>query len=279
MSELRPVRATDVEAVCAFLGENMHRGMTKEQYRPIFQYPWDVERPVMGYLLEDEGRIVGFLGAIYSERPIGGRIERFCNLTNWCVLPEFRNESLKLMFAYLSQRKQTILSLSPSAESQKILRAMKYQLLDTFKLFSVPLAHAWTMFGRGRLLWERNEIEAILDERQTKILEDHARTGCRFLAIQDGYRSCFIVSKKRKKQGLWFTEILYVSDAELLRRYFERVKLHLLLKDRTLLLAVDERLLEGRLPLMLPYRRATYYQSPSLKPREIDNLYSEIAVL
>src|SRR5579863_502257 len=103
MPELRCVLQSDVAAVCAFLGKNMHRGMTADQYRPLFSYPWLADKPGMGYILEEDGQIVGFLGAIYSCRRVSGRMERFCNLTNWCVLPEYRNESLKLLFAVLGQ--------------------------------------------------------------------------------------------------------------------------------------------------------------------------------
>jgi hypothetical protein len=279
MAELRAVRESDIGIVCAFLGEHMHRGMTDDEYRPLFSYPWMADKPGMGYLLEERGQLVGFLGAIYSCRSIRGRVERFCNLTNWCVLPEFRNESLKLLFAVLGQRGQVIVNLSPSDEVQKMLTAMRYRLLDTFKLFSFPLSHFWTITGRGRMLWEGAQMQVILDEHQQEIVRHHAGTGCRFLVITEGRSNCFVVSKRRKKQRVPFTEILHVSDPDLLRRNFERVKLSLLLRDRTVALAIDERLLRNRLPLMLPYRRVSYFQSTSVNAADIDNLYSEIAIL
>jgi hypothetical protein len=279
MAELRPVLTSDIEAVCAFLGENMHRGMAKDEYRSLFTYPWMPEKSSMGFLLEEKGQVVGFLGAIYSDRIIRGKPERFCNLTNWCVLPEFRNESLKLLFAILGQRGQTVVNLSPSEEVQKMLNAMRYSTLDMFKLFSVPLAQFWTLAGRGNLLRDPVEIHRQVDEAGRKVICDHSGTGCRFLAIAHDGVTCLIVSKKRCKQGISFSEILHVSAPELFRRNFERVKLALLFKDRTLLLAIDERLLKSRLPLMVPYRRVSFLKSSSMMPQDVDNLYSEIAVL
>jgi hypothetical protein len=279
MAELRAVAPGDIEAVCTFLAANMGRGMKQEQYRPLFTYPWMPEKPGMGYMLEDSGRIVGFLGAIYSDRVIRGESKRFCNLTNWCVLPKFRNESLKLLFAILGQRGQTIVNLSPSEEVQKMLNAMRYRTLDVFKLFSLPLSHFWTLGGPGELVSDAAKIESRLDEAGRKVIADHAATGCRFVAIVNGSQTSLIVSKKRRKQGVGFTEILHVSEVELFRRNFERVKLALMRKDRTMLMAIDERMLGPRLPLMLPYRRMSFLNSPSIAPREIDNLYSEIAVL
>jgi hypothetical protein len=233
----------------------------------------------MGYLLQEGDRIVGFLGAIYSCRKIGGKMEQFCNLTNWCVLPEFRNESLKLLFAILGRRGQVIVNLSPSPEVQTMLTAMRYRSLDKFKLFSLPLTHFWTLTGRGHLLQEGPSLLAALDEAQQEIIRHHTGTGCRFIALTHGERTCLVVSKRRKKQGVPFTEILHASDPDLLRRNFERVKLSIMLRDRTPLLAIDERLLETRLPLMLPYSRPSYFQSRSIEPHLIDNLYSELALL
>jgi acetoacetyl-CoA synthetase len=279
VAELRSVLNTDIEAVCTFLAANMGRGMTKEEYRPLFTYPWMPEKPSMGYLLEEDGRVVGFLGAIYSHRIIRGKCERFCNLTNWCVLPAFRNESLKLLFAILGQGGQTIINLSPSHEVQKMLNAMRYSKLDLCKLFSFPLSQFWTLAGRGSLLWDPIEIGRRVDEAGRKVIRDHSGTGCRFLVIAHDGVTSLIVSKKRRKQGISFTEILHVSTVGLFRRNFERVKLGLLLKDRTMLLAIDERLLQSPLPLMLPYHKVSFLKSSSITPQDVDNLYSEIAVL
>lgn len=279
MAELRPVLESDVSAVCEFLGKNMHRGMKAHEYRALFSYSWMTDKPGMGYLLEEGGQIVGFLGAIYSCRRIRGKMEQFCNLTNWCVLPQFRNKSLKLLFALLGQQEQTVVNLSPSREVQDVFRAMSYLPLDKFKLFSLPFVHFWTLTGRGRILHEGAELRAVLDQPQQEIVRHHSGTGCRFIVIAEGQRTCLVGSKRRKKQGVPFTEILHASDPDLLRRNFERVKLFLMLRDRTPLLAIDERLLEIRLPLMLPYSRPSYFQSQSIDPHLIDNLYSELALL
>lgn len=233
----------------------------------------------MGYLLEQEGQVVGFLGAIYSQRMVRGKSELFCNLTNWCVLPNFRNESLRLLFAIHGQAGQTIINLSPSDEVQRMLGAMRYRPLDTFKLFTLPLLQPWTLTGTGKLIWGQSRMEQHLDESGRKIVRDHLGTGCRFLLIIQNGETCLVVSKKRHKRQLTFTEILHAGNSALLRKNFERVKLGLLFRDRTPLLAIDERLLKSRLPLMLPYRRASFLKSAHALPEDVDNLYSEIAVL
>ena len=41
--------------------------------------------------------------ALYSERDIDGRTERFCNLAAWCVMDEYRSFGLMLLKALLTK--------------------------------------------------------------------------------------------------------------------------------------------------------------------------------
>ena len=54
-------------------------------------------------MLRDGQRVVGTPLALYSERLVAGRVERFCNLTSWCVLPDYGSRSISLLTALLRQ--------------------------------------------------------------------------------------------------------------------------------------------------------------------------------
>jgi len=51
--------------------------------------------------------------ALYSERLVEGRLERFCNLTSWCVLPDYRSRSISLLTALLRQHGYHFAVLEP----------------------------------------------------------------------------------------------------------------------------------------------------------------------
>jgi acetoacetyl-CoA synthetase len=279
--EVGPVQTHEIDAVCAFLEQNMHRGMAGEEYKRLFSYDWLRDKPNRGFVMKDGGKIVGFLGAVYAERAIDGREERFCNLTNWCVLPAYRYASLSLLFAILKDPAQTVINLSPTEEVQKMLAALRFRVLDTFKLFTGPFTHAATLFASPRPTIESDR--AVLLERLSsddrQLYEDHEATKCGhlMLALPDEYS--YVIFKRRKKNGIAFSELLYVRNPALLRRHFERAKLHIFGKDRTCLLAVDERLLGGRPRLVWPYKRVSMFRSRTVRADKIDNLYSELALL
>jgi hypothetical protein len=96
------------------------------------------------------------------------------------------------------------------------------------------------------------------------------------LTLPDEYS--YVIFKRRKKK-IAFSEILYVQNPALLVRHFERAKLHIFGKDRTCLLAVDERLIGERPPLVWPYKRVSMFRSHTVRAENIDNLYSELALL
>src|SRR5262245_51050860 len=43
--------------------------ISREQWRFLFDYPWPSDEPGRGFILYDGERVVGFMGAIYFERP------------------------------------------------------------------------------------------------------------------------------------------------------------------------------------------------------------------
>ena len=70
-------------------------------------------------MLRDGQRVVGTLLALYSERLVEGRLERFCNLTSWCVLPDYRSRSISLLTALLRQHGYHFTVLTPDVGPQE----------------------------------------------------------------------------------------------------------------------------------------------------------------
>jgi len=74
---IEPIKDSDLLEYCRFLTENLSRERTAEAWAQAFKQDWGVDKPNNGYMLKDGGRIVGGIGAIYSERLIRGKPELF----------------------------------------------------------------------------------------------------------------------------------------------------------------------------------------------------------
>ena len=93
--------------------------------------PWKVDAPNHGFMLHDGQRIVGAHTAFYSERLVAGRMERFCDLGTWYVLPEFRSHSIRLIKALLAQDGYHFTALTPGHKVVSIHTQLGFHPLDT----------------------------------------------------------------------------------------------------------------------------------------------------
>lgn len=280
MAFVRPARPQEIGTICDFLHTFMDPSVSPERFQRLFTYPWMADKPDLGFVLDNDGEIVGFISTIYADREINGRTERFCNLSSWYVHPDHRAKSLSLLSTVHRQGDLVFTNLTARPAVQKISQAMRYQLLDTYKLFAFPFAQLWTLFRPWPAVFtDPKQIEPLLTAPQRRILADHRHTDCRHLLLGQGPDACYLVWKRRVKQSVPFCELLFVSNPALLRRHFELVKWIVFCHGRAPLLAVDERLLGARLPLLYPYERITLFLAKRAGRADIDNLYSELALL
>ena len=83
--EVRPVGVEAFDDILPLLLDFPTKKMSKEDWRwMLFTYPWS-DSPHRGYAIYAEGKAVGFLGTIFSARPLAGRMERVCSLSSWIV--------------------------------------------------------------------------------------------------------------------------------------------------------------------------------------------------
>ena len=72
-----------------------------DDWKNLLTYHWRTPDENPGFVLLDDGRVVGYIGTIFSKRHVNGKIEKNCNLTSWIVKDKYRKESLKLLLHIL----------------------------------------------------------------------------------------------------------------------------------------------------------------------------------
>ena len=278
-SRVRGATAEDVPAITRFLNGFWPK-IPPVAWRTLFDYDWVADKPDLGFvLLDGTGTITGFLATIYSDRETPrGRI-RFCNVSSWAVTPEQRAYAMMLVREAIGRRDCTMTNLSPSPEAQAAFLRLGFEPLDDTKLLWLPLGNPRSLLrsARTRIEDDRARMHEMLDARGRRIVADHPR--CKHLVVEEAGARTHLVSIVRRKHGVDVSELLYCSDAALLERVFERVKLHVLRRDGTAALAADSRLLGEHAPRGLKLARSACFRSAELRATDIDNLYSEYALL
>lgn len=276
-----PIMSADMPEVAAFLHANMPARVPVERWIGAVDVPWSVEAPNAGFMLVDGETVVGAHLAFYSERIIDGRVERFCNLGAWCVLPEYRFHGMRLLKALLGQPEYHFVDLSPSGNVVRINTRLGFRHLDASTRLIPHLP--WPTW-RGRVITDPAGIEQVLTGHDLEIFHDHAQTeGARHLVLKHGDEVSHVVFRvERWKRLPRFVSILYVSNPRVFRRLTRRLCRHLLLHHGTFGTLAEDRIVKLAPPrpsFRIPAPRPRMFRSETLQPDDIDYLYSELTCL
>jgi hypothetical protein len=228
-------------------------------------------------MLEVEGQVAGIIGGIYSEQIIGGRPERFCNITSWAVREDQRSQSTRLLMHLASQKEFHFTNFSPIPVVEKALQFLKFSVLD--EQYAVIPNRPWPVMPAGVSIGAdlRN-----LDTAAARVYQDHCDVaGLTHLAIREPGRCAYVALRRAKVKGLPAFEIMHASDVDLLDRRLEALGAWLALRRGAAALKSDRRFLaRAHRPLWLrPLGVRKYFKSPTLMPSQISNLYSELITL
>ena len=197
--ELSPITDADIAAVADFLHVNYKDRVPWARSR--LAGPWKVEAPNHGFLLRDGQRIVGALTAFYSERLVAGRVERFCDLGTWYVLPEFRFHSIRLIKALLAQDGYHFTALTPSHKVMSIHTRLGFRPLDTSAAL-IPNLPWPTPPGRTTISADPDVIESTLAGTELELYHDHAQAlAARHIVLLRGKDSCYVMYREHQGQG------------------------------------------------------------------------------
>ncbi|WP_407180099.1 hypothetical protein [Bradyrhizobium sp. STM 3562] len=263
-----------------FLHAKLNKRLAAADWEAAIIPPWPCHQPNHGFFLRVRAGIVGAYLAFYSEREIEGRIERFCNLAAWCVLDEYRSYSLLLLNALLAQKGYHFTDLSPSGSVIPLNARLKFSHLDVATALVPNLP--WPAWSRQvRVLTKPQEIERALSGRDLDIYRDHARANAthHVVVAVEGRGACYAIFRRVRRKNLpLFASILYVGNRALFRTVARYIFRHLLLRHGIPVTLAELRIVGARPrpSVMLKSPRPKMYRSASLRPDQIDDLYSEL---
>jgi hypothetical protein len=282
MAELKKALKDDFEEVYPLI-RKMNPNIEKETWKRIFFPKWAEKEDYCGYLLADNGKVVGFLGYIFCTREINGRTEKFCSLTTWDVDEKYRTQSLSLLYPFLSLEGYTLVNYTPSARVTDIFKKLGFKSLDNKYAILYPNPFAAVLNRKkATVIFDGCGFESLLGEKEKRIYSDHKPYDCIHLLIRSDIGNCYLVLSKFKKKRVPFLTIRYISNMDIFESRSSGVLIELLFRQKAAYIQVDERLLKGRKINNSISGRADIeklYKSDSIERGDIDNLYSELILL
>ena len=169
--ELSPIGDGQVDQVAEFLHRELNPRVAAKAWAKGIGVQWVPDAPNHGFMLVEDGTVVGANIAFYSEREINGLRERFCNLGALCVTDSRRAHAIRLVRAILRQPGYHFTDFSPSGNVIELNRRLGFRSLDN----STALQINWPVVPKPSvgLITDEVEIEHRLSGRDLQIFRDH----------------------------------------------------------------------------------------------------------
>ena len=279
---VEPIKDEELLDFCRFLTEHLSQERSPEDWAEAFRQEWGVEKPNNGFLLRVDDQIVGGIGAIYAERLILGKPEKFCNITSWCVLDQYRSQSMRLAIALTSQPGFHFTDLTPTEVVSKTLQFLKFKPMNerqaVFPNFPWPFS---SLLG-VRVITAPDEVEQVLSPEERKAYIDHRHLPwLNHLAVGHPGACCHVVFKRTRLKGVPGAFVLAAGDPQCFLKHRDALGSHLLFRHGLFFTQIESRFLPSipRPCIELSGYRNKVFRSDTLSEADISNLYTEAVAL
>jgi GNAT superfamily N-acetyltransferase len=275
---VRPAGEADSGGVVDLLHGQMSSKITRERWRGLLDYPWRPADASRGTVAIDGERVVGFLGLVYADRPIEGRVERFCNICAWYLHKDYRGRGIgrEIQYQSIADKRLVYTLVTATDGTDRAFRGGGFQVLDDERY----------VLRRGaespRLEWLEgaDAVEAELSPAERKILRDHRAFNLRHILVRAGGRSCYlIVQAKKQGEDVNYHQVMHLTDPDFVTENGQAIA-DAILEEGRAVFAVDKRFLPEPMRWESEkLRRPRLFSAPHLPPSAIDHLYNEIVIL
>ena len=248
----------------------------------ILKINYDNKKPIGYILIKDEKDIVGFLGTIFSNRPIEEKLVEHCYLHSWIVSKNHRLEAFKLIIPII-KKNIFISTYSPVKSLEGLYKKIGFEEIIFFSKF--VLSFSFFSFKKNNINFNEDSsfFEKYLNNNEKNLLYDHMSTNTEkiFFYLNDNKNDNFFMILKRRTRKFFFPvlEIIYVSNLDKFKTNEKKIGFELLKRFKTFFFKIN--ILEKNDIFSKNFilkknikKKAYYYNKP--KNFKFDVLYSEL---
>jgi hypothetical protein len=233
------------------------------------------DTPRYGYLLENDGRLVGAILLIFAATPGEGGIR--ANVSSWYVDPAFRSYAPLLVSQALKRKDVTFLNISAVRHTWPILDAQGYRRYSN-GIFVALAALQRAGADRARLLAGTARPDAPFEPFERDLLREHAACGCVSLWCETPARAFpFVFRPRRVKSVIPCAQLIYCRDVADFVRFAGQIGRHLALRGRPFVVVDANGPIAGLRGRYFDDTMPKYYRGP-VRPRLGDLADTEAAL-
>jgi len=233
--------------------------------------------PKYGYLLENQGAVVGAILLICSAAP-GTAFPR-CNLSSWYVEPPFRTYAPLLVSQALRHKNVTYTNVSSAPHTRPIIEAQGFSRYSEGIFIAVPALQGLFSGPRVEVFEAHRRPDVDFDPTDRDVLSEHAAYGCLSLWCATAERAHPIVFRSRLIRGYVPTaQLIYCRDIGDLVRFAGPIGRFAARRGLPLIIIDANGPIPGLFGWFARGRMPKYFKGPQ-RPRLGDLAYTEYAML
>lgn len=233
--------------------------------------------PKYGYVLENNGKLVGMILFIYSILWENGSPSIRCNGSTACTDPEFRFYGPLLYSRAHVDKSVTVLSVTAAKHTYRMIEALGFTRYIDRVFLTIPVLSS-APAGGARVVDARSEPGAPFDPHERDLLLDHAEWGCISLWCVTPERAFSFVFRRRMFKNMApCAQLIYCMDIDSFRRFARPLGVYLAKRLIPLVLVNANEPLEGIVGWRQPEISPKYFRGPK-QPRVGDLAYTETAM-
>jgi hypothetical protein len=236
--------------------------------------------PRYGYLLESPGEVVGVLLMIFSKRVNDGGIDIRCNLSSWCVDPQYRSFAIALHTSGVRLKGVTYTNISPAPHTRKGIEALGFRRFSDGLFIFAPILSRWRTRARVVAFSAEAPEAALLSQSDRLILAEHAAFGCRSLiGVREGRAVGFVFQTRRMYRHIIPCQhLIHCRDLTEFAEFAGAIGRYLALRGALFCVIDATGALPGLVGRFLGNREPKYFKGPTM-PGLGDLAYSELVLL
>jgi hypothetical protein len=280
---VRPIHDDDLEDVIGCLRrgfperprEYWRVGLERMGRRPPIE-----DYPRYGNVLVVDGKIAGALLLIFSARESTSGARILCNISSWCVDPEYRSFSLLLHTQSVKRPEVVYLNISPAVHTRKVIEALGFSRFSQGQIFMAPLLSRAKRKARVVAFRGTAPEAALLTEAERQILSEHAAIGCRALiCVSAGQAFPFVFQPRMVLRNLISCpQLIYCRDVSEFVAFAQAIGRYLLFRSGPFCVLDALEDVPGIVGRFFTGRFPKYFKGPA-RPALGDLAYTELVVL
>ena len=274
MVKILQVKKNNLLDIAKFVQQNTN--LNFDRSKKIVSCKWINTIKNYGFFLREKKKIVGYLGCLYSYRLINNKKIIFGNMTNWIVLKQYRQHSIKLLSKLMKQKNCILTNFTANKKVSKVLQLFGFKNLDnkeiTFNLFSLIFLN---FLNFNTKILETKQIND-LNVKYKKIINDHKEFKTISLMLKSKKKKVFCFFLKRPSGRLGNVKLMYSSDYNFLNKRLPYILFFFIKKFKIFSLSIDNRFLKKKFFLVKEsFKNKSFFYKKPINKKEIDLLYSE----